>query len=1157
MNTQSRLLDALKERIVFFDGAMGTEIQARNLGPEDFGGQKLEGCNDYLVVAKPSVIDEIHRSYLEAGADVIETDTFGSTRLKLDEYGKGDEVREVNLAAAELARRAAEDYSAPDWPRFVAGSMGPSGMLPSSTDPDLGNITPDRLEEVYHEQAAALIAGGVDALIIETSQDILEVKSAMFGAKRAITESGRPVALITQVTLDATGRMLLGTDIGSALTTVTALGTDVVGLNCSTGPKEMTDSIRYLGEFSPVPVSCIPNAGLPLNEGGKTVYPMGPDEMAESLARFVKDFGVGVVGGCCGTTPEHIRRMIAAIGRPKPTLRRPIGTIYLSSAMTSAPLAQDPRPLIVGERLNAVGSRKVKELLLKDDYQGLIPIARGQVESGAHVLDVCTALTERSDEKEQMRTVVRLLSQSVPAPLVIDSTEAEVIEEALKWLPGRGIVNSINLEGDGSRVAKVLPIVRKYGAAVIALTIDEEGMAHTADRKFAIAERIYRIATEEYGIEPGRLLFDALTFPLTTGQEELRNSAVETIEAIRRIKEGLPSALTILGVSNVSFGVKPYARSVLNSIFLHHAVQAGLDAAIVNPAHITPYPSIPEEERAITDALVENRSPDALAKFIGHFESLTAKEEEKVDPTEGMTAERIVHYCIVNRRPEGIEALLDECLARHTPVEVINDVLLPAMQEVGDKFGAGELILPFVLESAGVMKRAVAHVEQFLDKDDAVSKGRVVLATVYGDVHDIGKNLVRTIFTNNGYEVFDLGKQVPVRAIIEKAKEVNAGAIGLSALLVSTSKQMGYVVQELHKQGLSFPVLIGGAAINRTYGRRISFVEQEAEKEFCHTYAGGVFYANDAFEGLEIMNALAHKDRAEHAIREVRQDAVDYFAQEYVRKAEARKEELKAAPKVRSQVRPAPDVPTPPFWGSKVVLDVPVKGLWPLLDLRELFKLNWGVRGDSKEEYDRLVAEKFMPLLKEMEAEIEREGYLIPKVVYGYYPCQSRGETLLVYDPNDYAKVLYEFTFPRQPDRQHLCLADYWSSADSGRMDVIAFQVVTIGDRASRVCEEMNARGEYSKSLYLHGISVQAAEALAEHNHRRIRREWGIERDRGLRYSYGYPACPEMSEQAKFFALLNPEETIGVTQTEAFQMVPEQSTAALVGHHPEMKYFTV
>ncbi len=1166
---RSAFLSALDQRVLLYDGAMGTEVQRRNLSAREFGGESLEGANDWLVIAKPAVIDEIHRSYFEAGADVVETDTFGSTRLKLDEYGKGDAVREVNIAAAELARRAADDYSTADRPRFVAGSMGPTGMLPSSTDPDLGAITPDELEAIYYEQAAALIAGGVDILLLETAQDILELKSAMFGAHRAVREANRPIVLQTQVTLiDASGRMLLGTDIGSALTTISGIGTDLIGLNCSTGPHEMTDAVRHLGEMSLAPISIIPNAGMPINEDGETIYPMGPDEMGEALARFVREFGVSVVGGCCGTTPEHIRAFRKAVdgspkrGRPD----RPSGA-HVSSSMTSTSLAQEPRPLLIGERVNTVGSRKVKELLLNDQYDGLVPIARGQVEGGAHVLDVCTALTEREDEIDQMRHVVKLLSQTVPAPLVIDSTEADVIEEALKWLPGIGIVNSINLEGDGSRLPTVLPIVRKHGAAVIALTIDEEGMAHTADRKLAIARRMYDTATHEYGIEPDRLLFDCLTFPLTTGQEELRNSAVETMDAIRRVKQELPDALTVLGVSNVSFGVRAHARGVLNSVFLHHCVEAGLDAAIVNPAHVVPYAAIPPEDRAITDDLVYNRSADALAAFIQHFESREASEEEKDDPRDTMAPAEIIHYNIVNRDPEGIEELIDTVLEERAAVEVINNVLLPAMQEVGDKFGSGELILPFVLESAGVMKRAVAHTEQFLDKADNTRRGDVVVATVHGDVHDIGKNLVRTIFSNNGYTVHDLGKQVPVKVIIDKALEVNATAIGLSALLVSTSKQMGYVVEELHAQGLEFPVIIGGAAINRNFARRISFMGSD-EKTLDETYRGGVFYANDAFEGLRKLTRIADSDTHDETIAEERADAVEYYAKEYVLRAEREQSEQKRSdaasePQIRASIEPAPDIPAPPFWGAKTVMDVPVSELWPLLDQRELFKLNWGVRASDGQDYDDLVRETFLPLLDELKAEIEANDWLHPRVVYGYYPCRSDRESLFVLDPEDTSSVLQELVFPRQRDKGSLALPDYWrtgesdDSGESGELDVIAFQVVTVGDEVNGVTEEMNARGDYSRALYLHGVAVQAAEALAEHHHRHIRRELGIAPKRGLRFSYGYPACPEMSEQEKLFALLDPEGSIGVTQTEAYQMVPEASTAALIGHHPAMKYFNV
>ncbi len=1145
-------LDAVGGRVFVFDGAMGTEIQRRELSAADFGGHELEGANDWLVIAKPSVIDEIHRSYLEAGADAIETNTFGSTRLKLDEYGLGDRVNDVNVAAAELARKAADDFGTAERPRYVVGSMGPTGMLPSSTDPDLGAITPDELEAIYREQARALIRGGVDALLIETSQDILEVKSAMFGARQAISEAGRPVALITQVTLDATGRMLLGTDVGSALATITGIGSDVVGLNCSTGPGEMTDSVRLLGELSNIPVSVVPNAGMPVNEDGRTVYPMTPEPFANQLIRFVDEFGVSIIGGCCGTTPDHIRLLADAAKERRPAERAGTDRIYLSSAMTSAPLRQEPRPLLVGERVNAVGSRRVKQLLLDDDYDAIVPVARAQVEGGAHVLDVCTALTERDDEIDQMRTLVKLLSQSVPAPLMIDSTDAAVIEEALKWLPGKGIVNSINYEGDGSRVPGMLPVVKRYGAAVVCLTIDEEGMAHTADRKFAIAKRLYDEAVDGFGIEPERLLFDPLTFPLTTGDETLSNSAVETLEAIRRVKAELPGALTILGASNVSFGVKPHARGVLNSVFLHHAVQAGLDAAIVNPAHITPYPSIPEQERDAADALVGNRSDDALARFITTFEDAEGREEEKADPTGGMTAAEKAHWSIVNRRPEGIEETLDKVLEERSAVETINDVLLPAMQEVGDKFGVGELILPFVLESAGVMKRAVAHVEQFLDKADAASKDRVVLATVYGDVHDIGKNLVRTIFSNNGYEVFDLGKQVPVSTIIEKAKEVEALAIGLSALLVSTSKQMGYVVDELHSQGLDFPVIVGGAAINKNYARNITFVGEG--KELGDTYSGGVFYANDAFQGLRVVNGLADAAKRADAVEAQRRDAVDYFRRDYVRSAEKERARTAQTPEVRSDVPPAPNIPEPPFWGAKVLTGIPVSELWPLLDHRELFRLNWGLRAESKEEFQKMVDEEFMPLLLELQGEVERENYLDPRLVYGYWPVRSEGNNLLVLDPDNRDTVLQTLVFPRQEHRDHLCLADYWSSEQH---DVIALQVVTVGGYVDEVTEAMNAKGDYSRALYLHGVAVQAAEALATWNNRRTNRELGIPIDQGLRYSYGYPACPEMSEQGKMFALLGPEDAIGVRHTESFQMVPEQSTAALVGHHPSMKYFNV
>src|SRR6266542_2112530 len=815
----SPYLKELNKRVLIYDGAMGTSIQRFNLTPDDFGGKALEGCNDHLVLTRPDIIQQIHESFLNVGVDVVETCTFQSTPRRLTEWGLGDKVRDVNVAAARIAREAADKYATPDKPKFVAGSMGPTGMLPSSSDPALGNITFEELSQNFYEQAKYLVEGGVDVLLVETSQDILEVKAAVAGIERLFVELGRRIPLQTQVTLDTSGRMLLGTDIASAMTTLEALNVDVIGLNCSTGPEHMREPVRYLAEHATMPLSVIPNAGLPLNTGvGEAVYPLKPEPMATALAEFVKDFGVRIVGGCCGTTPEHLDAVVKAIrgngaaaGAPPTTIDRASGrpprhhhVPRVSSAMRAITLHQDPPPLLVGERVNSQGSRKVKRLLLADDYEGILEVARDQVDSGAHVLDVCVALTERADEAEQMSKVVKLLSMSVETPLVIDSTEANVIEAALEHIPGRGIVNSINMENGRKRIDAVVPLVKKHGAAVIALTIDEIGMAKTRERKLEVAKKIYDIVVGEYGLLPDALIFDDLTFTLATGDAEWIDSAKETIEGIRLIKRELPGVSTILGVSNVSFGLTPEARAVLNSVFLHHCVSAGLDAAIVNPAHINPYAEISEVERELANDLVFNKRPDALQRFIEHFSKETDQSEktdqtDKADPTAGMTPDQRIHWMILHRKKEGIEDQLDAAGVRDNPVRVLNEVLLPAMKEVGDKFGAGELILPFVLQSAEVMKKAVKHLELFLEKAEGYTKGKVVLATVYGDVHDIGKSLVNTI--------------------LSKAVEVEADAIGLSALLVSTSKQMPLCVKELDKRQMKIPVLIGGAAINRRLER--------------------------------------------------------------------------------------------------------------------------------------------------------------------------------------------------------------------------------------------------------------------------------------------------------------------------------------------------
>ncbi|HEY8582521.1 MAG TPA: homocysteine S-methyltransferase family protein, partial [Capillimicrobium sp.] len=1006
----------IQERVVVFDGGMGATLEQFDLTAEDYGG--LQGkCHEALVLHRPDVIEGVHRSMVEAGADVVETDTFQASRLKLEEWGLADHTLEINTKAAEIARRAVGED------RFVAGSIGPTGFLPASDDPTLGGIRFRELVAVFEEQARGLLLGGVDLIIIETAQDILEVKAAIFGAREAFENVGRTVPLQISVSLLPNGgKMLLGTDIDAVLTTLEALKVDVIGLNCSTGPEDMRDAIRFLGEHSPVPVHCIPNAGLPLQgPDGETIFPEKPEPLAATLGEFVERYGVSIVGGCCGTTPDHIRAIAERVKslpvQPRPEPREP----RVSSMIAAAPLVQEPRPTLVGERVNSQGSRKAKELLLADDYDGLVQVAEDQVEGGAHVLDLCVALTERADEDEQMRQVAKRVSLTQPAPIQVDSTEPDVIATALDQIPGRAIVNSINLEAGRDKADTVIPLAIQHGAALIALTIDEVGMAKTADRKVEIARRITEIACDEHGLDPELLIFDVLTFTLTTGDEEWRPSAVETIEGIRRIKAEIPGVKTSLGVSNVSFGVSPTARAVLNSTFLHHCVEAGLDLAMVNPNHITPYGEIDQLERDLADDLVFNRREDALERFIAHFESKGETEEAaKADATEGMEPEEALHFHILRRKKDGVEDWIDRSVEKIGAVPTLNDVLLPAMKEVGDKFGAGELILPFVLQSAEVMKRAVARLENYLDRIEGYTKGTVVLATVFGDVHDIGKSLVNTILTNNGYTVVDLGKQVPISTILDAAVEHDATAIGLSALLVSTSKQMPLAIQELHAKKLPYPVLIGGAAINRDFGSRVLYPKGKDSDEI---YEPGVFYCKDAFEGLHKMDRLVDPEQRDGLLAELRATA------QRLRDKGPEPEELPTDDDtVRSEARTDNPVPEPPFWGVRE-LDVDLDEVYPHLDTHVLFKLHWGGRGVKGEAWQKLVGEDFQPRLERMWAE---QDYLRPRVKLGYFPCYSEGNELVVLDPEDRETVLERFVFPRQPKHSRICLADFYRPKDSG-----------------------------------------------------------------------------------------------------------------------------
>jgi 5-methyltetrahydrofolate--homocysteine methyltransferase len=1151
-------LKAIQSRVVVYDGGMGATLEQFELTSEDYGG--LAGkCHEALILNRPDVIEGVHGSMLDAGAEVVETDTFQASRIKLEEWGLADYTVEINTKAAEIARKAAGEN------RFVAGSIGPTGYLPASEEASLGQIRFRELVEVFAEQAAGLIDGGADLIIIETAQDILEVKAAVFGAREAFKSTGRTLPIHTSVSLLPNGgKMLLGTDISAVLTTLEALQVQVIGLNCSTGPEDMRDAIRFLGEYCPVPVACIPNAGLPLQgPDGETIFPERPVPLAEALKEFVERYGVGIVGGCCGTTPDHIRAIVQRVGRTterpdgRPVAARPAPREpHLSSMIAATPLVQEPRPTMVGERVNSQGSRKAKELLLADDYDGLVQIAEDQVTGGAHVLDLCVALTERSDEDEQMRLVAKKVSLTQPAPIQIDSTEPEVIATALDQIPGRAIVNSVNLEAGRDKLDRVVPLALAHGAALIALTIDEVGMAKTAERKVEIAKRIRDLCCEEHGLDPELLIFDCLTFTLTTGDEEWRPSAVETIAGIKAIKEQIPGVKTSLGVSNVSFGVSPGARAVLNSTFLHHCVQAGLDLAMVNPNHITPYSEISDVERELADDLVYNRREDALERFIAHFESKGEDEvQSAANPTEGMEPEQALHFHILRRRKEGVEDWIDKSVEKIGAVPTLNEVLLPAMKEVGDKFGAGELILPFVLQSAEVMKRAVAQLEKYLDKIEGYTKGTVVLATVFGDVHDIGKSLVNTILTNNGYTVIDLGKQVPIQTILDAAVEHEATAIGLSALLVSTSKQMPAAIQELHAKNLDYPVLIGGAAINRAFSYRALYPGGKDSEE---PYEPGVFYCKDAFEGLSVMDQLIDFDAHAALLEKLRAGATAFRA-----KGEEPVEELNFADaSVRSAARIDAPVPTPPFWGVKEI-PVDLEQVYPHLDTHVLFKLHWGGKGVKGEAWQTLLRDDFRPRLERMWRE---QTYLHPRALLGFFPCYSAGNDIVVLDPEDRTTELTRFVCPRQPKGDRICLADFYRPAVAGadgstaggsppaELDVIAVQAVTVGSEVTDLMAKLEDEGEYAEQLFVHGLGVQTAEGLAEWLHYDARGMLGIPATQGRRYSWGYPAVPEQAEHLKVEQLLGLGE-IGMKITDGYAPIPEQSTLALIAHHPQAIYF--
>ena len=1177
-------LNILKEKIIVFDGATGTHLQGQNLTPDDFGGEHFAGCNEYLVLTKPSAVELVHKDYLEAGCDVIETNSFGSTSIVLAEYGLEKSAYELNKRSAEIARRMANDFSTSGRPRFVAGSMGPTTKLPS-----LGHIGFMPMAESYYEQAKGLVEGGVDLLSIETCQDMLQVKAALYGVFRYFDESRKRVPVIVSVTIETMGTMLLGTEISAALTTVEPYDVDIIGMNCATGPMEMSEHVRTLSTGSPRPIFVMPNAGMPENIGGRAHYHLSPEDLVKFLSHFVKDLGVRIVGGCCGTTKEHIRQLVAAVGNMAPVPRKLEFVPSVSSLYQSVPLHVEPAPVLVGERTNANGSKLFKDLLSREDWDGIVAMGRQQVKEQAHLQDVCVAYVGR-DEIRDMREVITRFNTQVTTPLVIDSTEAPVIEEALQRIGGKAIVNSINLEDGEERIDRIVPLCKKFGAAVIALTIDERGMAKTSQGKLEIAKRIYDLAVRKYGLKPSDLILDTLTFTLGSGDEEFRKAGKETIDAIRLIKKELPGVHTLLGVSNISFGLAPHARHILNSVFLHFAVEAGLDMAIVHASKIMPLFKINEREREICRKLIfdervyegagESRKvaydplTDLLAVASGEG------EKKKKSIVAGQAVEERLKNRIIDGERVGLHADLDEGLKKHPALEIINTILLDGMKVVGELFGSGQMQLPFVLQSAEVMKAAVSYLEPFMDKKESGGKGTMVIATVKGDVHDIGKNLVDIILTNNGYKVINLGIKCPVDTMLHAAEEHKADAIGMSGLLVKSTLIMKENLEVMNERNIRIPVVLGGAALTRRY------VEQDLRS----VYRGTVLYANDAFDGLRYMEQIAGGG----IVAETGADAsVD---EEKLTGSEAKialalaeqKDEAKEGvlrennATVRSGVKTGGEIPHPPFWGSKIVEDVPLDDVFEYVNEIALIRGQWRVvRGKlSENDYQKILQDQIYPDLIRLKKDAKNRALLIPKVVYGYFPCQSKGNDLIIFhhpeDQTSYVEVppsnlkeRLRFSFPRQRDGQHLCISDFFASVDSGRVDVVAFHLVTMGRRASEYSHTLFESDNYKEYLYFHGLSVESAEALAELWHSRIRREFGIhgkdakeirklfsQHYQGSRYSFGYPACPNLEDQVKLFELLKPER-IGVSLSEEFQLDPEQSTSAIIVHHPEARYFFV
>jgi 5-methyltetrahydrofolate--homocysteine methyltransferase len=1176
----SSFLETLKERIVVFDGAMGTNLQVQNLSLEDFGGLRFEGCNEHLLITRPDAVENVHTAFLDVGCDVIETNSFNGTPVDYAEYEMAEQAYDMNVRGARLAKRIAADYSTKAKPRWVAGSMGPGRKLPT-----LGHITFAELRDAYAVQARGLLDGGADLLIVETCQDVLQTKAALAAIFAHFAETRRRVPVIAQVTIETFGTMLNGTEISAALTALAPFPIDVIGMNCGTGPRHMTESIRYLCENASLPVSVLPNAGLPSVVDGQMHYDETPETFTAQVVHFASDFGVNIVGGCCGTTPAHLKQVVEAMERISPKSRDAKLLPAASSIYSQQPYVQDASFLIVGERVNASGSKKMRDLLNAEDWDGLVSLAKDQEREGAHILDVNVDYVGRDGEKDMHELASRLVT-NIKLPLMFDSTEWQKMEAGLQHAGGKCILNSTNYEDGEPRFAKVIDLAKRYGASVVIGTIDEEGMARTADGKFRIAKRAYEKAAGELEYPASDIFFDPLALPISTGIEEDRRNALETIEGIKRIKAELPGCFTILGVSNISFGLNPASRVVLNSVFLHDAVEAGLDAAIVNASKIEPLNRIGEQELKVARELIYDQRKfegdvcvyDPLTQFTTLFEGVKAKSAKKA--SKGETVEERLKNHIIDGEKIGLEAELTTALETHPALDIINNILLDGMKVVGDLFGSGQMQLPFVLQSAEAMKAAVRFLEPFMEKKGgATAKGTMVLATVKGDVHDIGKNLVDIILTNNGYKVINLGIKQTIDNILLAHQEHNADAIGMSGLLVKSTLIMKENLELMNERGITVPVVLGGAALTRRY----------VEDDLHAIYKGSLFYAGDAFAGLHTMDRLVSGDNGD-GVRdgetgrkgdgeeaEAEQDPEDLIGEEAklgIRKAVKPRGAAKPAGDTthttRSAVRTDVAIPAAPFYGSRVVEEIPLDDVFAFVNETALFKGQWQFKQGRRpaDEYQALVRDTVRPIFNELKERCKKEQLLVPRVVYGYFPCQSSGNDLIVYHDDEKTERV-RFTFPRQPAGKSLCLADFFAAKDSGRIDVVPFHLVTVGRRASEYAAELFKSDNYTDYLYFHGLSVESAEALAELWHKRIREELGIaDQDakelpklfhqsyQGSRFSFGYPACPNLEDQTKLFELIDPSR-IGVELSEEFQLEPEQSTSAIIVHHPEAKYFSI